>query len=77
MSLICRYRLAPQHPYPEPFQDCFDAAKYFLENAREYDVDSNRIALAGKSRKPKSILFVENLIVLIHVYNLSKVNRRK
>ena len=47
VTFNCRYRLAPQHPYPEPFQDCYDAAKYFIGHAKEYNVNPRRIALAG------------------------------
>ena len=41
------YRLAPQHPFPAPMDDCYDAALHFLQNAKEFDVDPYRIALAG------------------------------
>ncbi len=41
------YRLAPDHPFPVPMNDCYDATLHFLENAEEFGVDSQRIALAG------------------------------
>ena len=44
-----RYRLAPEHPYPAPFQDCLDATKYFLRNDADWDVDPERVAVAGMS----------------------------
>lgn len=43
------YRLAPEFPFPVPFEDCVTAAVYFLEHAHEMDVDSARIAVAGAS----------------------------
>ena len=46
-SSFHRYRLAPEHPYPSPFQDCFDAATHFIENGQDYDVDPSRIVIAG------------------------------
>ncbi|XP_032991879.1 arylacetamide deacetylase-like 4 isoform X2 [Lacerta agilis] len=43
------FRLAPEHPYPVPVQDCLTAAIYFLKNAKEYGVDPSRIAIVGES----------------------------
>ena len=41
------YRLAPDHPFPVPMNDCYDATLHFLENAEEFEVDPQRISLAG------------------------------
>ena len=52
MSYLCihysRYRLAPEHPYPTPFQDCEAATAYFLKMATQFGVDPKRIAIAGE-----------------------------
>jgi acetyl esterase/lipase len=40
------YRLAPEHPYPEPLEDCY-AALTWLSALPE--VDSSRVAIAGAS----------------------------
>ena len=48
-QLPFRYRLAPEHPYPAPFQDCLDETKHFLHHAADLDVDPKRVAVAGMS----------------------------
>jgi len=44
---MCSYRLAPEFPYPIPFDDCVRATVHFLQNAAEMNVDPSRIAIAG------------------------------
>ena len=41
------YRLAPEHPYPVPFDDCVRATVHFLQHAAEMDIDPARIAIGG------------------------------
>uniref|UniRef100_A0A8D0DKR3 Alpha/beta hydrolase fold-3 domain-containing protein n=1 Tax=Salvator merianae TaxID=96440 RepID=A0A8D0DKR3_SALMN len=43
------YRLAPEHRYPVPLNDCLAATTHFLETAEDYGVDSAGILLAGDS----------------------------
>jgi acetyl esterase/lipase len=40
------YRLAPEHPYPTPLEDCHDALEWL---AAQSDVDPMRIAIGGAS----------------------------
>jgi len=44
----CRYRLAPETPYPVPLNDCVAATVYFFRRAADYSVDNQRIVLMGK-----------------------------
>jgi acetyl esterase len=43
------YRLAPEHPYPVPLEDCVAAWTWLHEHADRLGIDPSRVAIAGTS----------------------------
>jgi acetyl esterase/lipase len=43
------YRLAPEHPFPTPVEDCYTGLKWLFTHADELGVEPSRIAIGGPS----------------------------
>lgn len=43
------YQKAPEHRFPIPFDDCYEATRWVFDNAGELGVDATRIGLLGDS----------------------------
>jgi len=43
------YRLAPEHPYPTPLNDCYEGLEFLTSNHPKYEIDVDRVAVGGGS----------------------------
>ena len=47
--IFVQYRLAPKHPFPAGFNDCYAALQWAFTNAGRLAIDKQRIAVGGDS----------------------------
>ena len=47
--IFIAYRLAPKHPFPYGFNDCYSALQWTIEHAETLGIDKQRIAVGGDS----------------------------
>ena len=43
------YRLAPEHPYPMPLDDCYQALSWLFANTDKLGINADKVAIAGIS----------------------------
>jgi acetyl esterase/lipase len=48
-SVSVEYRLAPEHPFPIPLEDCYQALSWAVAHAEELGIDRSRVGVGGKS----------------------------
>lgn len=49
VSVDIDYGLAPEHPYPVAFHQCYDVVKYMVNHAEEYGFDPEVLMIGGNS----------------------------
>lgn len=47
--IAVEYRLAPEHPFPAPLDDCYQVTKWAVEHGEELKWDGKNLAVAGDS----------------------------
>ena len=47
--IAVNYQKAPEHPFPEPFNDCYASLEWVVKNAEELGIDPRNISVGGDS----------------------------
>ena len=43
------YQKAPEHPFPTPFNDCYETLEWVYANAEKLKIDKSKIGVGGDS----------------------------
>lgn len=75
------YRLAPEHPFPVPVDDCIHALRWAHGHADELGIDPNRIAVGGDSAGGNLAAVVANMNIVplkfqMLIYPVTDASRR-
>ena len=68
------YAAAPEHPYPEGLNDCFQGYRWILENCeKELGFKPEKIILAGDSSGGNFILALTFLLISMNIYEKKNI----
>lgn len=49
VGISVEYRLAPEHPFPAPLEDCYEGLAWVIANAESLGIDPERVGIHGVS----------------------------
>lgn len=49
LVIVVHYRLAPKHPFPTPFWDCYKASEWLFAHASRLGLNSTKLVVGGDS----------------------------
>eukprot|EP01112_Ceratiomyxa_fruticulosa_P006595 TRINITY_DN1741_c0_g1_i1.p1 TRINITY_DN1741_c0_g1~~TRINITY_DN1741_c0_g1_i1.p1 ORF type:complete len:320 (-),score=40.60 TRINITY_DN1741_c0_g1_i1:39-998(-) len=58
------YRLSPEHKFPIPLEDCYEAAKWCVQHATEFGGNPNKIGVGGDSAGGTAAAVIPQLSIL-------------
>ena len=68
------YRMAPEHPFPAPFDDCVHAIEWAAREAARFGGDASRIAVGGDSAGGNLTAAAATLLIY-GVFDFAKMGR--
>ncbi|ODN43704.1 alpha/beta hydrolase fold domain-containing protein [Piscirickettsia litoralis] len=61
--IVVRYRLAPEHPLPQPIYDSYDVTKYFYASHQKWRIDPDHFFIGGLSSGAHCCAIISQLSV--------------